>query len=110
MKVSEFIKRFSDYPDFDLSVCMSYADDSDWGATFTKSDIVGLTDIGHSSKTIVLDIDFSETEEIIAQQVLEIKQLKDFALKVIRDYTECDKMFIHVDKVKQILGIKEEQK
>ena len=57
-EVGEFIKRFSDYEDFDLSVGMSYADGSDYGATFTKSNIIGLTDIGHSDKVIVLDIDF----------------------------------------------------
>lgn len=57
MKASELIEILKDYPDFEIEPTLSKPDGSKWGFSVTTFKIKGLTDIGHSEKKIILDIE-----------------------------------------------------
>lgn len=57
MKSQELIEILKDYPDFEVEPTLSKPDGSKWGFSVTTFKIKGLTDIGHSDKKIILDIE-----------------------------------------------------
>lgn len=56
MKAKDFIKLFSEYPDFDIVVSFIEEDDTEYGICLRNFEATGIYDIGYSSKQIVLDI------------------------------------------------------
>jgi hypothetical protein len=57
MKASELIEILKDYPDFEVEPTLSNPDGSKWGFSVTTFKIKWVTDIGHSEKKIILDIE-----------------------------------------------------
>lgn len=57
MKAKELIEILKDYEDFEVEPTLSEPDGSKWGFSVTNFKIKGITDIGHSEKKIILDIE-----------------------------------------------------
>lgn len=57
MIAQELIEILKDYPDFEVEPTLSKPDGSKWGFSVTTFKIKWVTDIGHSEKKIILDIE-----------------------------------------------------
>lgn len=55
MKVSDLIEQIKDYPDFEVELTTVTTYESKQRPTYNTYPIIGVADIGHSSKVVVLD-------------------------------------------------------
>ena len=57
MKTEELVKLLNNYPGFDVKVSISYINNSlDYPLCVNSYDVTGIDDIGHSDKSLQLEI------------------------------------------------------
>ena len=57
MNAKDLIKVLEKNPDFEVKTSISKRDDSDWGFHVETYSVTALTDIGHSDRVIILNME-----------------------------------------------------
>ena len=71
MKAKDLIKVLEKNPDFEVKTSISKRDDSDWGFHVETYSVTALTDIGHSDRVIILNMeaDWKNKGDIMKEEV-----------------------------------------